>query len=183
MRIVESGNARFIENGQFGGSEESRKVDIQETTTNVSTPSVSSQVVIPLAVSQSHNMQRQQVNVPTPQNEHIDDEPADNVQVTNDQVVEETQEVALRSIARSLRIYCDNSASVFFSKNDKYSKGAKHMDLKYLSVKEEVQKQRVSIEHIGTDLMIADPLTKGLPPKTFVGHVESMGVMDKSLLT
>ncbi|KAJ1434123.1 gag-polypeptide of LTR copia-type [Sesbania bispinosa] len=99
-RIVESGNARFIENGQFSGSEESRKVDIQETTTNVSTPSVSSQVVIPLVVSQSHNMQRQQVNVPTPQNEHIDDEPTDNVQVTNDQVVEEPQEVALRSSVR-----------------------------------------------------------------------------------
>ncbi|XP_048235983.1 secreted RxLR effector protein 161-like [Ricinus communis] len=27
------------------------------------------------------------------------------------------------SIARSLKIYCDNSAAVFFSKNDKYSKG------------------------------------------------------------
>ncbi|KAJ1434073.1 Integrase, catalytic core, partial [Sesbania bispinosa] len=95
-RIVESGNARFIENGQFSGSEESRKVDIQETTSNVSTPSVSSQVVIPLVVSQSHNMERQQVNVPTPQNEHIDDEPIDYVQVTNEQVVEEPQEVALR---------------------------------------------------------------------------------------
>ncbi|WVZ16815.1 hypothetical protein V8G54_009797 [Vigna mungo] len=77
------------------------------------------------------------------------------------------------SIARPIRIYCDNSASVFFSKNDKYSKGAKHMDLKYLSVKEEVQKHRVLIEHIRTYLMITDPLTKGLPPKTFVGHVES----------
>ena len=31
------------------------------------------------------------------------------------------------SIAKPLRIYCDNSATVFFSKNDKYSKGAKHM--------------------------------------------------------
>ncbi|XP_074278371.1 peroxidase P7-like [Silene latifolia] len=41
------------------------------------------------------------------------------------------------SIAKPLRIYCDNSAAVFFSKNDKYSKGAKHMELKFLSVKEE----------------------------------------------
>ncbi|KAK9089019.1 hypothetical protein Scep_028101 [Stephania cephalantha] len=87
------------------------------------------------------------------------------------------------SIAKPIRLYCDNSATVFFSKNDKYSKGAKHINLKYLSVKEEVQKQRVSIEHIGTDLMIADPLTKGLPPKTFIGHVERMGIIDKSLLT
>ena len=44
------------------------------------------------------------------------------------------------SIARPLRMYCDNSTAVFFSKNDRYSKGAKHMDLKYLSVKEEVKK-------------------------------------------
>lgn len=30
-----------------------------------------------------------------------------------------------------------------------------------------------------------DPLTKGLPPKTFIGHVERMSIMDKykSLLT
>ena len=58
------------------------------------------------------------------------------------------------SIARPLRMYCDNSAVVFFSKNDKYSKGAKHMELKYLSVKEEVQKQKVSIEHIDTQSQI-----------------------------
>ncbi|XP_037495379.1 secreted RxLR effector protein 161-like [Jatropha curcas] len=36
------------------------------------------------------------------------------------------------SITRPLRIYYDNSAAVFFSKNDRYSKGTKHMDLKYL---------------------------------------------------
>ena len=45
------------------------------------------------------------------------------------------------------------------------------MELKYLTVKEEVQNQRVSIEHISTQLVIADPLTKGLPPKTFKEHV------------
>ncbi|KAL3641393.1 hypothetical protein CASFOL_016361 [Castilleja foliolosa] len=82
------------------------------------------------------------------------------------------------SIAKPLKIHCDNSAAVFFSKNDKYSKGAKHMELKYLAVKEEVQKQKVSIEHISTNLMIADPLTKGLSPKTFIGHVERMGIMN-----
>ena len=81
------------------------------------------------------------------------------------------------SIAKPLKIYCDNSAAVFFSKNDKYSKGAKHMELKYFVVKEEVQKHKVSIEHISTDLMIVDPLTKGLPPKTFTGHVVNMGIM------
>ena len=42
------------------------------------------------------------------------------------------------SISKPLRIYYDNSATVFFSKNDKYSNGVKHMEIKYLMVKEEV---------------------------------------------
>ncbi|XP_070003247.1 secreted RxLR effector protein 161-like [Nicotiana sylvestris] len=75
------------------------------------------------------------------------------------------------TITKLLKIYCDNSVAVFFSKNDKYSKGAKHMELKYFTVKEKVQKQRVSLEHIRTDLMIADPLMKGLQLKIFKEHV------------
>jgi len=81
------------------------------------------------------------------------------------------------SIVKSLKIYCDNSAAVFFSKNDKYSKGAKHMELKYFAVKEEVQKHKVLIDHVSTELMIADLLTKGLPPKVLTGHVKKMGIM------
>ena len=87
------------------------------------------------------------------------------------------------NIARPLRIYCDNSAVVFFSMNENYSKGAKHMDLKKLSVKEEVKKHKASIEHIGTYMMIADPLTKGLLPKIFIAHIERMDIIDKSLLS
>ena len=80
------------------------------------------------------------------------------------------------SISNPPRLYCDNSAAVFLCKNDKYSNGAKHMELKYFAIKEEVQKQRVSIEHISTLLMVANPLTKGLPPKTFKEHANRMGI-------
>lgn len=76
-----------------------------------------------------------------------------------------------------LKIYCDNSATIFFSKNDKYSKSAKHMKLKYFVVKEEIQKQRVSIKHININFMIADLLTKGLTPKIFIERVENMNII------
>ena len=66
------------------------------------------------------------------------------------------------SITKLLKIYCDSFAAVF-SRDDKCSKGAKHMELKYFVAKEEVQKHGVSIEHISTDLMIVDPLMKGCP--------------------
>lgn len=85
-------------------------------------------------------------------------------------------------IARPLKFYCDNSATIFLSKNDKYSKGSKHMDKKYLSLKEEVLKERVSIEHIGTKTILVDPLNKGLQSKIFVGHVDRMSIVDKTML-
>ena len=80
-----------------------------------------------------------------------------------------------------LKIYCDNSIAVFFSKNDKYSEGAKHMKLNYFIVKEEVYNQIASIEHISTNLMIVGTLTKRLSPKPFTSHVESMGIMPNDL--
>lgn len=64
----------------------------------------------------------------------------------------------------------------FFFKNDKYLKGAKHIELKYLVIKKEVHKQRMPIEHINIDLMIVDLLIKGLLPKTFEEHVKKMGL-------
>ena len=51
------------------------------------------------------------------------------------------------------------------------------MKLKYFVAKEEIQKQKVSIEYISTNLMIPDPLTKRLLPKTFIECVESIKII------
>lgn len=53
-----------------------------------------------------------------------------------------------------LKIYCDNLVIIFLFKNGNNYKGTKHMDIKYLHVKEEVLKERVSIEHIGKEIII-----------------------------
>ena len=58
-----------------------------------------------------------------------------------------------------------------FEKDDKYLKGAKHIKLEYLSVKKEVRKHRVSLEHIRNDIMIVDPQNKGLPPMALNDHL------------
>jgi len=52
------------------------------------------------------------------------------------------------NIGKPLKIYCDNFATIFSSKNDMYSKRAKLMKLKYFIIEEEVQKHRVSIAQI-----------------------------------
>ena len=80
------------------------------------------------------------------------------------------------SISKPLRMYCDNSAAVFMAKNNKSGSRSKHIDIKYLAIRERVKDKTVVIEHISTELMIADPLTKGMPPLKFKDHVDRMGL-------
>ena len=46
-----------------------------------------------------------------------------------------------------------------------------------LSLKKKFRNIRVPIEHVSTNLMIVDPLTKGLSPKLCTDHVKNMGIM------
>ena len=80
------------------------------------------------------------------------------------------------SISKPLRIYCDNSAAVFMAKNNKSGSRNKHIDIKYLAIRERVKENKVVIEHVSTQLMIVDPLTKGMPPLRFKDHVMNMGL-------
>ncbi|XP_052288601.1 secreted RxLR effector protein 161-like [Citrus sinensis] len=83
----------------------------------------------------------------------------------------------LEGLEQPLKIFCDNKSSVLYSNNNRSSTKSKHIDIKFLVVKERVQSGQISIEHIGTNSMIADPLTKGLPPKVFHEHTARMGVI------
>uniref|UniRef100_A0A2N9GYL9 Reverse transcriptase Ty1/copia-type domain-containing protein n=1 Tax=Fagus sylvatica TaxID=28930 RepID=A0A2N9GYL9_FAGSY len=82
------------------------------------------------------------------------------------------------SISKPLTIYNDNSATVYFSNNNKRSSGSKHMHIRYLVVREKILELQTSIIYIATEEMIADPLTKGLPPKVFKEHVTHMGLVE-----
>ena len=66
---------------------------------------------------------------------------------------------------------------MLYSNNNKSSAKSKHIDIKFLVVKERVQSGQNAIEHVGTDSMIADPLSKGLPPKVFHEHTARIGVV------
>ena len=73
----------------------------------------------------------------------------------------------VQGIERPLKLYCDNQAAVMFANNNRSLKKSKHIDIKYLVVKERVQNGQLSIEHIGTNSMLADPLTKAIPASVF----------------
>ena len=81
------------------------------------------------------------------------------------------------SISRSLRIFYNNSAAVFLTKNNKSGSRSKHIDIKYLAIGKHVNKKKVVIECISTKLVIVDPLTKRMPPMKFKDHVDRMGIV------
>ncbi|CAL2265728.1 unnamed protein product [Prunus armeniaca] len=79
------------------------------------------------------------------------------------------------SIAGPLKMYCDNEAVVFFSRNNKRTPASELMEIKYLPVKDKVKEQVIDVIHIGIESMVADPLTKPLPVRVFKIHVAKMG--------
>ena len=82
------------------------------------------------------------------------------------------------SIEISLNLYCDNEPAVFYAHNNKSSGAAKHINIKFYVVKKQVQDQTICLEHIRTNKMLADPLTKGLPPNVFREHLAGMGLRE-----
>ena len=81
------------------------------------------------------------------------------------------------SISRPLKLYCDNSAAVSFSKNTRSTSRSKHIDIKFYFVKEKVAEGLITVEYTPSGSMLADPLTKGLPICVFQEHVSRMGLL------
>ena len=80
------------------------------------------------------------------------------------------------SVPKPLSIFCDNLAAVFLAKNNKSGSRSKHIDIKYLAIRERILKNKVIIQHLSTECMLADPLTKGMPPVKFRDHIVNMGL-------
>jgi hypothetical protein len=81
-------------------------------------------------------------------------------------------------IERPLKLYCDNEPTIFYAHNNKSSDAAKHIKIKFYVVKECIQDQTISLEHISTKKMLVDLLTKGLPPNVLSEHVAGMGLRE-----
>jgi len=68
-------------------------------------------------------------------------------------------------------LYCDNEPVVCYAHNNKPSGAAKHIDKKFYVMKDEVRDHAISLEHVSTNKMLVDSLTKGLPPNVFREHL------------
>jgi hypothetical protein len=82
------------------------------------------------------------------------------------------------NIHKPLKLYCDNILAIQYAHNNKSSGAAKHIDIKYYVVKDKVWDQIINLEHISIRKMLADPLTKDLPPNVFREHIAGMSLRE-----
>jgi hypothetical protein len=67
---------------------------------------------------------------------------------------------------------------MFYAHNNKKTKAAKQINIRFYVVKEKIQDLTINLEHISTKKIIADPLTKGLPPSVFREYLADMGLRE-----
>ena len=73
----------------------------------------------------------------------------------------------VHSISRPLKLFCDNSTVVSFSRNSRSTSISKHIDVKFIFVKEKVVLSLIPVERTPTTSMLAGTLTKVLPVCVF----------------
>jgi hypothetical protein len=82
------------------------------------------------------------------------------------------------SIHKPLKLYCDNNPAVQYAHNNRSSDATKHIDIKYYVVKDKIRDQIINLEHISTGKILADLLTKGLPPNVFREYIAGMSLRE-----
>ncbi|KAL8153122.1 hypothetical protein V2J09_010882 [Rumex salicifolius] len=117
-KIIETGNARFIENGEVGGSVEPRKVEIKEVRVQIPLSLTSSQVVVPMHVDHANDIHEQHINDQTPFNDAITNE-----DVITETIINESQGVALRRSTRERRSAIPNDYVNKFYQDLRRSRG------------------------------------------------------------
>lgn len=90
------------------------------------------------------------------------------------------KELGLNNINHSTRIHSDSQGSMALAKNPEYHSRTKHIDIQHHFVREHVAKRNVHFEFIGTELMVADVLTKPLSRDKHVKFIQSMGLSSLS---
>ena len=76
----------------------------------------------------------------------------------------------------TLTIYCDNTSSINISKNLMQHSKTKHIDIRHHFIRELVENQSVVIEHVATDMQLADIFTKTLDAARFVSLRKALGI-------
>jgi len=105
-KIVETGNARFLENGEISDSDKPQNAVIQEVRVQVSLPITSKENVVPTVVQSFDNV------------EQVIDQSLHDEIITNEPIIEESQGIALRRSQRERRSAISDDYVVYLQESN-----------------------------------------------------------------
>ena len=73
-----------------------------------------------------------------------------------------------KASVKSTLIYKDNQSTICMAKNQQYHGRAKHIDIKFHYIREQVEKKTIQLEYCESNNMVVDMLTKALQSPQFV---------------
>ncbi|GKA67413.1 hypothetical protein Tco_0767221, partial [Tanacetum coccineum] len=82
----------------------------------------------------------------------------------------------LPTINEPIKMFCDNSAALYFANELGVQRGARHYHRKYHYVRECIKLGEIKFLKVHTDDNLADPFTKALSNKKLTQHARSMGL-------
>ncbi|GKE23643.1 hypothetical protein Tco_1435155 [Tanacetum coccineum] len=80
-------------------------------------------------------------------------------------------------------LYCDNKSAIALCCNNVQHSRAKHIDVRYHFIKEQVENGIVELYFVRTEYQLADIFTKPLPRERFNFLIEKLGMRSMSLKT
>ncbi|GKA86056.1 hypothetical protein Tco_0807767 [Tanacetum coccineum] len=80
-------------------------------------------------------------------------------------------------------LYCNNKSKIALCCNNVQHSRAKHIDVRYHFIKEQVENEIVELYFVQTEYQLADIFTKPLPRERFNFLIEKLGMRSMSLKT
>jgi hypothetical protein len=78
------------------------------------------------------------------------------------------------------KLLIDNKSAIALAKNPVHHDRSKHIDVKYHSIREHIEKGRVEVAYVRTHDQLADILTKALGRVRFIEMRQKLGVSEFS---
>lgn len=77
----------------------------------------------------------------------------------------------------TITLFNDNKGALKLAENPVLHNRSKHIDLRYHFIRDAVKQKLVKVEHLGTEDMLADLLTKGLSGPQHIKLMDMMKLM------
>lgn len=76
----------------------------------------------------------------------------------------------------NIKLFMDNDSAIRLTKNPEFHKRTKHIDVRYHFIREKYAENQFTLQHVPSDRMAADVLTKALAAQKFNGLIKMLGV-------